>query len=176
VNIFRYVNFHFVKTEPSPTSVKSAQNEFTRFQIICFDWGFFSIEKEYYLCLRDDTNASYENETETESEEEINTDLVQTLINLREDIYTIFKQYVYDQITSGMYYSDVQKLVDNAERQCKSALPQLNVYLDLSNGTYYPKWIVSVTADKTYLLIYLEVELTTSYKCSHKHIGRYDIV
>ena len=142
--------------------------------IMCFDWGFFSEEKEYYLYLSDGTNASYEDKTE--SEEEINTELVQTLTNLREDIYAIFKQYVYDQITSGMYYSDVQKLVDNAERQCKSALSQLSVYLDLSNGTYYPKWIVSVTADKTYPLIYVEVELTTAYKCSHKHIGRYDIV
>ncbi len=142
--------------------------------IMCFDWGFFSEEQEYYLYLRDGTNANYEDKNE--SEEETTTEFIQTLTNLREDIYTIFKQYVYDQITSGMYYSDAQKLVDNAERQCKSALSQLNVYLDLSNGTYYPKWIVSVTADKTYPLVYVEVELTTSYKCSHKHIGRYDIV
>ena len=135
--------------------------------IMCFDWGFFSEEQEYYLYLRDGTNASYEDNS--------NTELTQTLINLRNNIYTIFKEYVYDQITSGMYYSDIQKLVDSAVRQCKSSVSQLNVYLDFSNGTYYPKWIIFVNADKNYPLIYIEVELPTAYKYARKYIGKYEL-
>ena len=101
----------------------------------------------------------------------------QTVENLRDDLYNIYKQYVYDQITSGMYYSDVQRLVDSATRQCKQSISTLNVQLDLSNGTYFPKWVATVRTNnsKTYALFYIEVQCTTSYKVTHKYIGKYNI-
>lgn len=140
-----------------------------------FDWGILSNEQEYHLYLSDGTNANYTPMTDNEKED-TNEELKQTIKNLQDDLYNIFKQYVYDQISGGMYYSDVQKLVDSAERQCKTALPQIDVSLDLSNGTYFPKWIATVNVgyDK-YYLFYIEVECSTSYKVQHKYIGQYNI-
>ena len=143
--------------------------------IMCFDWGILSIEQEYHLYLSDGTNANYTPTTDNEKED-TNEELKQTIKNLQDDLYNIFKQYVYDQISGGMYYSDVQKLVDSAERQCKTALSQMDVYLDLSNGTYFPKWIATVNVGyDTYYLFYIEVECSTSYKVQHKYIGKYNI-
>lgn len=134
--------------------------------IMCFDWGVLYKEQEYYLYLRDGTNPSYEDDTTR----------IEALTDLRNLIYTTFKEYVYNQITGTMYYSDVQRLIDSTLRQCKSACSYLDYYLNLSNGVYYPKWIVYATVDKKYPLIYIEVELTTAYKISHKFMGYYDIV
>lgn len=143
--------------------------------IMCFDWGILSTEQEYHLYLSDGTNANYTPTTDNEKED-TNEELKQTIKNLQDDLYNIFKQYVYDQISGGMYYSDVQKLVDSAERQCKTALSQIDVHLDLSNGTYFPKWIATVNVGyDTYYLFYIEVECSTSYKVQHKYIGKYNI-
>ena len=140
--------------------------------IIVFDWGILSAEAEYYLYMRDGTK--YQGTTDKNNDDE---EYRETVINMRDDIYDIFQQYVYNQITEDMTYSNVQKLVDSAERQVKTQITTLNIYLDLSNGTYYPKWIAQVTTNnsKTYSLFYIEVELSTSFKCTHKYMGKYEI-
>lgn len=155
--------------------------EETKYTMI-FDWGILYDEQEYHLYLSNGSNANYtptiDNEKEDTSEdiEGANEELKQTIKNLQGDLYNIFKQYVYDQISGEMYYSDVQKLVDSAERQCKTAVSQIDVYLDLSNGTYFPKWIATVEVGyDTYYLFYIEVECSTSYKVQHKYIGKYNI-
>ena len=123
---------------------------------------------------REEDGGSVDANTSTVDERD--EELKETLKNLQRDLYPIFKQYVYDEISGGMYYSDVQKLLDSAERQLKNSLSQIDVKLDLSNGTYFPKWIVKVRAGGvTYPLLYIEVECSTSYKIQHKYIGKYEI-
>ena len=148
-----------------------------------FDWGILYDEQEYHLYLSNGSNANYtptiDNEKEDTSEdiEGANEELKQTIKNLQGDLYNIFKQYVYDQITGNMYYSDIQNLIDNAERQVKTQISTFNINYDLSSGTYSPKWIGQVTTNnsKTYSLFYIQVQLTTNYKWTNKNISKYDI-
>lgn len=140
--------------------------------IMYFDWGILHAKQSYRLYNRDGSLPTF-NATEDNSDEEYR----QTVENLRDDLYNIYYQYVYDKISSGMYYSDVQTLIDSATRQCKQKISTLNVQLDLSSGTYFPKWIATVRTNnsKTYPLFYIQIDCGTSYQVTHKYIGKYDI-
>ena len=96
---------------------------------------------------------------------------------MQSDIYNIMKQSIYDKLDGSMSYSYVQNSMDNAERQIKTRIPTFDISLDLSSGTMFPKWICSVRLNdgNTYRLMYISVDLNSSYRHSHKYIGTYNI-
>lgn len=96
---------------------------------------------------------------------------------MQSDIYNIMKQSIYDKLDGSMSYSYVQNSMDNAERQIKTRIPTFDISLDLSSGTMFPKWICSVRLNdgNTYRLMYISVDLNSSYRLSHKYIGTYNI-
>ena len=101
-------------------------------------------------------------------------DLAKTIKDLQSDVYSAYKTYVYDKVDGSMYYSDVDYMMQSVHRQLKSALPSLTMSMDPFAGTYFPKWIVSVTiSGQTYPLVYIEIECNSSFKVQRKHIGTY---
>lgn len=143
--------------------------------IVVFDWGFFSPEKEYFLYMRDGTKFGGEENFDKETTDK--EEFYQIAENLQNDVFNIYKEYVYDKITSNMSYSNAQNLVDNCTKQVKTQISTLSSNLDMSNGSLFPKWIIKVRLNdnKTYSLFYIEVELNSSYYCKNKSMGRYEL-
>ena len=99
------------------------------------------------------------------------------LKDMQSDIYKVMKEGIYDKLNGKMSYSSVQTSMDNAERQIKTKISTFNISLDLSDGTMSPKWICSVklNSGNRYPLMYISVDLNSTYYVKHKHIGTYTI-
>lgn len=67
--------------------------------------------------------------------------------------------------------------MDSVKKQCKEATSALEMRKDLSNGVYYPKWIISVTTNdsKKHDLFYIEIELSSSFIAERKRMAKYQI-
>lgn len=142
--------------------------------VLCVDWNSSSHEKHYFLYNRDGSFVPNEADNLNAS----NSLQKDALIKLRDEVYDIFKTEVYDKIDGKMYYSDIEKLMDSAKRQCKNASSNsLNIEKDYSNGVYFPKWIVTMTDSKgqKHAFFYIEVELSTSFIWQHKYMAKYQI-
>lgn len=142
--------------------------------VLCVDWSSSTKETFYYLYNRDGSFVPNEADNLNVS----NSSQKEALIKLRDDVYDIFKTEVYDKIDGNMYYSDIEKLMDSAKRQCKNASSgSLNIEKDYSNGIYFPKWIITMndSDSKKHALFYIEVELSTSLVWQHKHMAKYQI-
>lgn len=162
------------------TTQNTTKREITAFLIIFLIIVIISGVAAIIIIATDDKNESSGNEKTTNTTNATNQknqesdDLMQTIRNLQKDVSSTYKQYVYDNIKSGMYYSDVEKMMESVTKQLRSALPELSMQMDTSNGMYFPKWIISVTASgRVYPLIALEIELNTSYMVVHKSMGDY---
>lgn len=96
---------------------------------------------------------------------------------MQSDIYDIMKQSIYDKLDGSMSYSSVQDSMDNAERQIKTKISTFSISLDISNGMTSPKWICSVRVNdgNIYPLIYISVDLDSTYHLKRKYIGTYNI-
>ena len=104
-------------------------------------------------------------------------DYVNEIKRMQTDIYNIMKQSIYDKLDGSMSYSFIQNSMDNAERQIKTKIPTFDISLDITSETMSPKWICSVRLNdgNTYRLMYISVDLNSSYRVSHKYIGKYKI-
>lgn len=102
---------------------------------------------------------------------------IEEIKRMQSDIYDIMKVSIYDKLDGSMSYSYVQNSMDNAERQIKTKISTFDISLDLSNGTMFPKWICSVRLNdgNTYPLMYISVDLDSTYHLKHKYIGTYNI-
>jgi len=102
---------------------------------------------------------------------------IEEIKRMQSDIYNIMKVSIYDKLDGSMSYSYVQNSMDNAERQIKTKISTFDISLDLSSGTMFPKWICSVRLNdgNTYPLMYISVDLDSTYHLKHKYIGTYNI-
>lgn len=142
--------------------------------ILHLQWDSSSNEKKYFLYNRDGSFPPNEAADEDFSNPD---DYTEELKNLRDDIYDIFEKNVYEKIDGTLYYTDIEKLMDSVRKQCKEATSSLEMRKDLSNGVYYPKWIISVTTNdsKKHDLFYIEIELSSSFVAERKRMAKYQI-
>lgn len=137
--------------------------------IIVFDWGLLNLEKEYNLFMRDGSVYSGNFVSEDEKYKD-------TVREIRDLIYDEFKKNIYDNIKSGMYYSDVQYLVDYFENIVAQEIMGFYIYLDLSNGSYHPLWVGRLQgSSQTHNLFFLKLDMSSSFKWEKKYIGIYEI-
>ncbi len=96
---------------------------------------------------------------------------------LQSDMYDLIKKYAYDKIDGSLSYSDVQYLMDTIKYKLRQQTSEIDIYLDLSEGIWYPKWICYVILEdgSKCPLVYMNIELSSSYTPKHKHIGTYEI-
>ena len=144
-----------------------------RFKMV-LDWGIWSYEEEYHLYYRDGTN--YIGTPPLTDSEKIDEELKNTLLELQSDLYAYFRDSVYEEIDGSMYYSDVQYLMDLIENTFKSEGVPMRIILNLSQGSYRPRWDITVKLNgATHYLMFIEVQCTSSYKVDYKYIGSYTI-
>lgn len=144
-----------------------------RFKIV-LDWGMWSYEEEYHLYYRDGSNYIGTPPLTDEEQESVNTK--KYVEQLQSELLSMFRFSVYEKITGSMTYSDVQRLIDSVERECRAAGMDVTVLLDLSSGSYFPKWNVFASVNgKKYALVFIEVECSTSFKVVKKIYGTYPI-
>lgn len=136
--------------------------------IVTFDWGLLSGSEDYHLYYRNGNNCVSQETNTTDSN---NDNLKTAVLGMRDELLKLVKN-VYDNIDGSMYYSDVQKLMDSLEYQCEKAGIDVNVYLNLSHGSYFPRWDLWW---KGYRLVYLEVECSSLFKVVKKLYGSYTV-
>ena len=136
--------------------------------IVTFDWGLLSASEDYHLYYRDGSNYVQQETNTTDSN---NDNLKTAVLGMRDELLKLVRN-VYDNIDGSMYYSDVQKLMDSLEYQCEKAGIDVDVYLNLSHGSYFPRWDLWW---KGYRLVYLEVECSSSFKVVKKLYGSYTV-
>ena len=120
-----------------------------------------------------------DNDAETEVEQSVDkedAELKETLIELRDSTYKLFK-IIYDETTGSHYYSDVGYNVDLIENRIYGVNKNFGIEETWPTGSmYYVKWIAYIKVGYIkYKLAYLEMWFNQNFRVSRKGIGQYDI-